>query len=181
MLLETQRLHLNEITFKDLELIHDLHSISKVDEFNTLGIPISISISDTKKILEGWIMSINSELKTRFVFSIIEKVSNKFIGLFGITMGKPRYNSAEIWYKLNPLFWNNGYATEATIEALNFCFNELKLHRIEAGCATENIGSINVLEKTGFVREGQKRKKLPIRGKWVDNYFYAILEEDHRS
>jgi [ribosomal protein S5]-alanine N-acetyltransferase len=27
-------------------------------------------------------------------------------------------------------------------------------------------------------REGRKRKKLPIRGSWQDNYFYAILEED---
>lgn len=35
-----------------------------------------------------------------------------------------------------------------------------------------------ILEKVGMIREGRKRKKLPIRGEWVDNYFYAILEED---
>jgi [ribosomal protein S5]-alanine N-acetyltransferase len=54
----------------------------------------------------------------------------------------------------------------------------LRLHRIEAGCAVENIPSIKVLEKAGMTREGLKRKKLPIRGEWKDNYFYAILEED---
>jgi [ribosomal protein S5]-alanine N-acetyltransferase len=61
---------------------------------------------------------------------------------------------------------------------LDFSFNILKLHRIEAGCAVENTASIKVLEKAGMTREGMKRKKLPIRGDWKDNYFYAISEED---
>ena len=49
---------------------------------------------------------------------------------------------------------------------------------MEAGCAVENIASSKVLEKVGMTREGMKRKKLPIRGQWKDNYFYGILEED---
>ncbi len=61
---------------------------------------------------------------------------------------------------------------------MNFGFNDLKLHRIEAGCAVENIASSKVLEKVGMTKEGIKRKILPIRGEWKDNYFYAILEED---
>lgn len=61
---------------------------------------------------------------------------------------------------------------------MDFGFNDLKLHRIEAGCAVENIASSKVLEKVGMTKEGMKRKKLPIRGEWKDNYLYAILEED---
>lgn len=64
------------------------------------------------------------------------------------------------------------------IKVLDFGFGVLKLHRIEAGCAVDNIASIKVLEKAGMTKEGMKRKKLPIRGKWKDNYFFAILEED---
>jgi len=52
------------------------------------------------------------------------------------------------------------------------------LHRIEAGVATQNLNSIKLLEKVGMTREGMYRKILPIRGEWVDNYSYAILEED---
>jgi len=29
-------------------------------------------------------------------------------------------------------------------------------------------------------REGRRRKILPIRGEWYDNYHYAILENDTR-
>ncbi|MEL7146066.1 MAG: GNAT family protein, partial [Bacteroidota bacterium] len=57
-------------------------------------------------------------------------------------------------------------------------FDQLKLHRIEAGVAVDNQRSIRVLEKAGMTREGRKRKVLPIRGDWYDNYHYAILEED---
>ena len=64
---------------------------------------------------------------------------------------------------------------------LDFGFNDLKLHRIEAGCAVENIASIKTLEKAGFTKEGMKRKKLPIRGEWKDNFFYGILEEDYNK
>jgi [ribosomal protein S5]-alanine N-acetyltransferase len=57
----------------------------------------------------------------------------------------------------------------------------LKLHRIEAGCAVENVASVSVLEKVGMTREGMKRKKLPIRGEWKDNYFFGMLEEDFQE
>lgn len=62
---------------------------------------------------------------------------------------------------------------------LDFCFNQLKLHRITAGCATENIASAKVIEKSEFLREGHGRKILPIRERWFDSFEYAILEEDY--
>ncbi len=56
-----------------------------------------------------------------------------------------------------------------------------RLHKVEAGVAIGNIKSIRVLEKTGMTREGLRRKILPIRGEWVDNYHYAIVESDKRN
>ena len=64
---------------------------------------------------------------------------------------------------------------------LNFGFNTLKLHRIEAGCAAENISSIKVLEKSGMLREGRLRQILPLKTGWSDNFQYSILETDERS
>jgi ribosomal-protein-alanine N-acetyltransferase len=61
---------------------------------------------------------------------------------------------------------------------IRFGFEELELHRIEAGVATENKASIRVLEKLGMTQEGKRRKILPIRGQWKDNYHYALLEDD---
>ena len=80
-----------------------------------------------------------------------------------------------------PAFWGKGYATEVVKTIIKFGFENLKLHRIEAGVATENTRSIRVLEKAGMIREGSRRKILPIRGTWKDNYHYAILEDDIRN
>ena len=62
---------------------------------------------------------------------------------------------------------------------LQFSFEEIGLHRIEAGCAIDNIGSIKVLEKSGMHKEGCKRKVLPLKSGWSDTYEYAILKEDY--
>ena len=89
-----------------------------------------------------------------------------------------RLRSADLYYSLMPDFWNQGYATEVVKRMILFGFKELKLHRIQAGVATGNERSIRVLEKVGMTREGLRRKILPIRGEWKDNYCYAIVEDD---
>lgn len=174
-MLKTDRITLTELELSDLDNIHELHSLPETDEFNTMGIPEDIGV--TERLLADWIGMQELEPRMKYVFKI-EDTDHRFIGLMGLHMGYPKYRTAEVWYKLHKDFWNQGYGTEALKRLLDFCFTDLKLHRIEAGCAVENHGSIRVLEKAGMTREGRKRKKLPIRGEWVDNYFYAILEED---
>ncbi len=55
-----------------------------------------------------------------------------------------------------------GFASEAVKALLNYGFKTLKLHRIEAGVATENVNSIKLLEKTGMQREECIGKYYPL-------------------
>ena len=176
MELHTERLILKELTLADLNEVHQLHSFPEVDEFNTLGIPGSVET--TEGILKDWLDQQKVTPRMSYTFSINLIQTNSFIGLIALNAGKPNFRTAEVWYKLHPAHWKQGYTKEALANLLKFAFLDLKLHRIEAGCAVENIASIKVLEKAGMIREGQKRKVLPIRGNWVDNYFYAMLETD---
>jgi [ribosomal protein S5]-alanine N-acetyltransferase len=179
MELHTERLHLTLLNISDAEKIHELHSLKEIDEFNTLGIPENFLA--TELLVKQWVDQIHSDPPKSHIYCIRLSKTSDFIGLIGLKIGKINYKSAEVWFKLSPTHWRQGFATEALGAMLNFSFNELKLHRIEAGCAVENLASINVLEKVGMTREGRKRKILPIRGNWVDNYFYAILDEDYFS
>lgn len=176
MNLQTQRLHLRPISHQDLQAVHELHSLPEVDEFNTLGIPETIE--ETKSIVDQWILSSEEQPTRRFTFAVELKESNQFIGLIGINLGKEKYRNAEVWFKLHPNFWNRGFATEALKRLLTFGFEDLKLHRIEAGCAVGNLGSVSVLEKAGMKREAHTRELLPLKSGWSDNYGYAILEGD---
>ncbi|MBC7914605.1 MAG: GNAT family N-acetyltransferase [Pyrinomonadaceae bacterium] len=176
MVLKTQRLILKEISITHLEHIHTLHSIPQVDEFNTLGIPKDSS--STESLVNEWINLQKVVPRMLYTFCIEQVEPNEFVGLIALNLGKLNFRNAEVWYKLHPDFWKQGYATEALKKLLEFGFQNLNLHRIEAGSAVDNIASIKVLEKVGMIREGRKREVLPIRGKWVDNYFYGILKSD---
>lgn len=177
--LESDRLLITEITNEDLDDVHALHSIPEVDEYNTLGIPKDIN--ETKDFLEQIILEQHSENRKQICWAIREKLSNDFIGIAGLVFAAKRFKMAEIYFKLSPAFWGKGYATELANRILSFSFNDLNLHRIEAGVATENVKSIRVLEKLGMTREGSRRKILPIRGEWKDNYHYGILEEEFQN
>ncbi|GAA3512650.1 hypothetical protein GCM10022393_28070 [Aquimarina addita] len=174
LIIQTNRLQLRPVREADLSIIHELLSIPAVDMYNALGIPTNKAV--TQVYLDEWID--NFRLRKEFVFALCTLDTNDFVGLISIRIGNSKYKIGSLWYKLLPDFWSKGYATEAVIKLLQFGFLQLHLHRIEAGCAVDNIGSIRVLEKSGMIREGHKRKVLPLKTGWSDNYEYAMLEED---
>ncbi len=173
---QTERLKLVGLTLADLEDIHQLHSLPETDEYNTLGIPDTIHT--TQILLKEWIEQQNVVPRKSYIFCIRLSDTNQFLGLIALTLGKINFKIAEVWYKIFPNYWRKGFTTKALTQILNFSFTNLELHRVEAGCAVGNIASIKVLEKVGMTREGSKRKILPIRGSWTDNFFCAILETD---
>lgn len=176
MNLHTSRLHLREISLADLLAVHRLHSLPEVDEFNTLGIPDSLET--TEQLLTDWLAQQRAVPRTSYIFCVEREESNEFVGLVALNLGKVNFKNGEVWYKLLPDYWGQGLTTEAIAELLAFGFDHLHLHRIEAGCAVGNVASTRVLEKVGMVQEGRKRQVLPIRGQWVDNYWFAILDTD---
>ena len=176
--LQSKRLDLHLLSLADLQQVHELHSIPKVDEFNTLGIPQNIA--HTQSIIEPWILEHQKLDAKQYTFAIRTKKTNDFVGLIALKLGNVKFQIGEVWFNLHPDFWNKGYGTEALKLVLSFAFDDLKLHRIEAGCAVDNVGSARVLEKAGMIKEGRKRKVLPLKTGWSDNFEYAILDTDPR-
>ncbi len=174
MELITERLTLHLISEKDYENIHYLHSFPEVDQYNTTGIPNSLK--DTIELMAPFVVA--NQKKERYTFAVHTKAENKFIGMVGLFIGKEKYKSAEVWFKYVPESWGNGYGTEVLKMLITFCFETLALHRLEAGCAVDNIGSIRVIEKAGFKLEGRCRQLLPLKTGWSDNFEFAILDID---
>jgi len=177
-LLRSKRLILTPIEHSDLHEVHHLHSMPETDRYNTLGIPDNIDV--TQAVIKQWVTDNKKEDIKNYTLKIALLDSNKFIGLFGLKLGHKKYKRAEVWYKILPQFWNQGYATETLNAMLDFSFDELKLHRIEAGCAVENIASQKTLEKVGMTKEGRRRQILPLISGWSDNFEFAILSTDFR-
>lgn len=178
MELLTKRLILDVITPDDIENIHKLHSFPEVDRFNTNGIPKDIE--ETTKSVEPFLLEQSKSPRRNYTFKVILQAEKEFIGLAGITLSLDKFKLGEIFFKLSPTHWNKGYATEIAKSLLKFGFEELNLHKIEAGTNTDNFQSIRVLEKIGMFREGLRRKVVPMHGEWEDGYLYGIVEDDPR-
>lgn len=177
--ISTKRTRLRLIELSDLNAIHQLHSLPETDKYNTLGIPKNIAA--TKSVIAPWIAANKLTTIRNYTFAIENKLTTNFIGLFGLKLGNAKYKRGEVWYKIHSAYWNKGIATEVLAKMIDYGFDELKLHRIQAGCAVGNIGSIKVLEKVGMIREGRGRQILPLKSGWSDNFEYSILETDERK
>ena len=77
-----------------------------------------------------------------------------------------------------PQFWGMGLATRIAKALLRIGFEELKLHRIWAGCQVDNAASEKVMKKIGMSKEGEMRAARFKNGRWHNALRYAILAEE---
>ncbi len=114
-----------------------------------------------------------------YSYGIFKRDSEELIGSIGLfKVERGPAHSCIMGYVLDKAHNGQGYMTETIPLLVNYAFEELQLHRIEAGVKPANLGSIRVLEKSGFHQEGIARKNLKINGKWEDHLILAIINED---
>lgn len=77
--------------------------------------------------------------------------------------------SCYMGYRLDRELAGRGYMTEAAGSLVDFAFNILGLHRVEANIIPRNTPSMRVAQKLGFENEGLSPKYLKINGVWEDH------------
>jgi ribosomal-protein-alanine N-acetyltransferase len=91
------------------------------------------------------------------------------------------FQNAYLGYYLGERYARRGYMTEALRLMLRYAFSELKLHRVEANIQPDNLASIALVRRAGFVLEGYSRRYLKICGRWRDHERWALIAEDWRA
>ncbi|QTN01400.1 GNAT family N-acetyltransferase [Sediminibacillus dalangtanensis] len=132
------------------------------------------TLSTQQKLMESF--RAKREADEAYHFGIYQKSDHQLVGniqLLQVVRGS--LQSSFIGYFVDESHNGKGYASEAVKQITSYAFNGLKLHRIEAGVMPHNKGSIRVLEKAGFHREGIARKNVFINGKWEDHQVLALL------
>lgn len=112
------------------------------------------------------------------LLAIVVKDTNQHIG--NIKIGPiSRYHHADISYFIGEKsYWGKGIITEAIGLICQFGFDELGLHRIEAGAYEAAIGSWKALEKNGFKREGILRDAVMWKSQYMNIFKYGLLEAE---
>ena len=112
-------------------------------------------------------------------FQLIEKQTDTLIGWCGFHTWVQKHSRAEIGYNLkDDNHKQKGYMSEALKAVIQYGFDVMKLHRIEALVAKYNTPSVKLLEKYGFTYEGCLREHYNVNGKMEDSQMYSLLKHE---
>lgn len=113
-----------------------------------------------------------------FQFAIELKESAALIGDCAFKLKEDDARQAEIGFTLSREYQKRGYAAEAVARVLDYAFAELRLHRVIAVTDAENRASVALMERLGLRREAHYVENIWFKGKWGDEFLYAILSNE---
>lgn len=175
--LETERLHLRQLTMDGLDFVYRHFSNPRVAEFLLDEPPLS-DISEAREIIEFYQQP---ETKSLNRWGISLKTNGQLVGTCGFHKWNKRDLHAEIGYDLSPDFWGQGFMTEALRAVIQNGFGRMRLNRIEAIVYPENQKSLHLLHKLGFQTEGLLREYHHLNGKFYDHYILSLLKRDWKA
>jgi ribosomal-protein-alanine N-acetyltransferase len=117
-----------------------------------------------------------------YAFLIFSEDEETLVG--GLTMSNVRRGvtqAAVLGYWLGRPYVCRGYMTAAVRTAVQYAFDTLHLHRLEAATMPNNVASCRVLERNGFRREGYAQRLLKINGRWEDHVMHALVCDEPRE
>jgi ribosomal-protein-alanine N-acetyltransferase len=117
------------------------------------------------------------QLGTAFGFGIF--VDGRFGGEINVSnIVRGAMQSCTVGYWIDEALAGNGYMPEAMAVIMRFVFEEIGLHRLEAGIIPRNRASRRVVEKLNIRDEGMAERFLQINGVWEDHIRFGITAEE---
>ncbi|MFV0322213.1 MAG: GNAT family N-acetyltransferase [Alphaproteobacteria bacterium] len=177
-ILQSKRLTLRPFTIGDFKDLNEWLSLIEVRRYLNMDDGSKDAIYDwlNARLIHNENMGISS-----MSWAITPMGSYKVIGnieLWATGIGSP---TAEIGFALNPAYQHQGLMTEALHILLDYCFIHWSLPRIQAVIVVDNLASIKLIERLGFVREGRLRAQVQTQYYQGDSYIYSILPHEWKK
>src|SRR6266849_10176911 len=174
--LSGQQVVLRELRISDATSLLALLTTQEVARF----------ISPPPSTVEGFERFIEWTLRQRTAgtyacFAVTLKGFDTAIGIFQVRETEPGFGTAEWGFAIGSQFWGTGVFEESAQLVLEFAFDTLDVHRLEARSAVRNGRGTGALLKLGAVPEGVLRKSFLRNGEYLDQVLYAIVEDDWRT
>ena len=117
---------------------------------------------------------------TSATFAIIDNTTGRLAGVVSLMINH-HHRRAELGYWIAVHSWKRGYATEASQRLIDFGFEVLGLHRIQARHLLRNPASGRVMQKLGMQQEGVERDWAIKWDRFESLAVYSILEPEWRA
>ena len=175
IIVETDRLILKGLSPQDMEFI--FRNYTKEEIKKLLGHSTEEEYQKEEYKQKNGYAAYN---RSFILFLLTEKTSNSIIGRCGLHNWNMEHKRAELGCDIaDENFKCKGLMTEAVGRVIEYGFNQLKLHRIEALVGSNNIPSLRILEKHRFMKEGLLRQHYFISDKFEDSVLFSKLYNEH--
>ncbi len=173
--LESERIYLSPMSLEDVndytkwmndrKVTDNIHSTSKV--ITTIG-------------EKEWVEKLMQ--RGGHTFAIVSKDNDKLIGNCGLMDTDYKDGTSTIGIFIGEEeYRGKGLGTEVINLLLDYGFNNLRLHNINLGVFSFNERAISCYKKLGFKEYGRRHECYYLDGKWHDEIWMEMLEEEYRK
>jgi ribosomal-protein-alanine N-acetyltransferase len=142
-------------------------------------------ISPPPATVDGFGRFINWTMRQRqageyVCFAVVPHGADRAIGIFQVRSLQPAFGTAEWGFALALECWGTGMFMDGARLVVDFAFEVLGVHRLEARAALKNGRGNGALQKLGAAQEAVLRRSFACGGDYLDQALWTILEEDWR-
>lgn len=170
--LETARLILRMPTEADVPTWFKMRS--SAENMRYIGRKPATAIEEVKALYDLVIADI---IANKHIGWVVAEKSNPtgFVGMIGFHRIKPEHHRAEVGYMIEKEFQGKGYGKEAVNAIIEYAFQEMKIHSVEADIDKDNVASEQLLKSLGFRKEGHFVESFYYEGNFIDSVIYSKL------
>jgi ribosomal-protein-alanine N-acetyltransferase len=175
--LTTDRLILRKLSPEIFDYIYANYSDEELLTF--LGLATIETLATEKEKHRKGLSTFN---KTFLYFKVLDKTTENIIGWCGYHTWYLDHNRAEIGYGFyDDTYKQKGLMSEAVKALLDYGFNQMKLHRVEALIGTNNEASMNLVKKFGFTYEGNLKEHYFTNNQMEDSLVFGLLKHEYEQ
>lgn len=175
--IETERLLMKGLTPSTFTNIFE--SLSKPEIMEILGHRTEDEYAHEEHKYQNGYASYN---RSFMLFLMMDKATQKIIGRCGLHNWNTDHQRAEIGYvMIEEGFKQKGLMSEAVVSVIDFGFRKLNLHRIEALVGKDNLASLKIIKKNGFVKEGLMREHYKTQNGFEDSMVFSLLQSEYKN
>lgn len=173
-LLHTRRLNLRQIVPADAPALFSIHS--DVEWMQWYGVDPITSLVEAEHLADlfaSWFVA-----GTGFRWALERKQDRQLIGTCGLFRWNKSWRNCVIGYEIKRAHQRQGYMREAVSAILDYGFDVMSLHRVQAETHPDNQASIGLATRLGFRFEGVHREQAYWDGRFHDLNCYSLLQHD---
>lgn len=175
IILENEIIKLRPVQLSDIEAITDAANDERIWEHMSVNL---LSKEAVQNYIENAIKERDKSVS--YLFAVIYKKTDKIVGctsFLDISFPHKRLEIGATWY--NPSVWRTSINTNCKFLLFQYCFEVLKLNRIQIKTGHENDRSQKAIERIGAVKEGVLRNHMIRKeGTIRHTVMYSVISED---